>query len=76
MQKVTVTELRKSAKHFFDLVESGEALRVLRNGKPIADIVPVAPVLPSWKRRSVQPLLLDQVSISQHILDERKARFC
>ena len=76
MQKVTVTELRKSAKHFFDLVESGEAFRVLRNGKPIADIVPVAPDLPAWKRRSAQPLLLDQVSISQLILDERKATFC
>ena len=76
MQKTTVTELRKSAKHLFDLVESGEALRVLRNGKPIADIVPVAPDLVTWRRRSAQPLLLHQVSISQFILDERKMTFC
>ena len=76
MQKVTVTELRKSAKYFFDLVESGEAFRVLRNGKPIADIVPAAPDLVAWKLRSAQPLLLNQVSISQLILDERKATFC
>ena len=76
MQKVTVTELRKSAKHFFVMVESGEALRVLRNGKPTAEIVPVAPDLVAWKRRSAQPLLLDQASISQLILDERTAKFC
>ena len=71
MQQTTFTELRNNAKQFFDLVESGEAVRVLRNGKPIAYIVPVAPDLPSWKRRSVQPLVLDQVAISQLILDER-----
>ena len=71
MQQITFTELRNNAKQFFDLVESGEAVRVLRNGKPIADIVPVAHDLPSWKRRSVQPLVLDQASISQLILDER-----
>ena len=71
MQQTTFTELRNNAKQFFDLVESGEAVRVLRNGKPIADIVPVAPDLPSWKRRSVQPLVLNQVAISQLILDER-----
>ena len=74
MQKVT--ELRKSANHFFDRVESGEAFPALRSGKPIADIVPVAPDLVAWKRRSAQPLLLDQASISQLIVDERNATFC
>jgi len=38
MRETTFTELRNQAKQFFDLVESGEIVRVLRNGKPIAEI--------------------------------------
>lgn len=73
MKQTTFTELRNHAKEYFDLVESGESVRVLRNGKPIADIVPVLADLPSWKRRKVQPLLLDGVSVSRLILEERDA---
>jgi antitoxin (DNA-binding transcriptional repressor) of toxin-antitoxin stability system len=65
--------VRNHAKTYFDMVESGETVRVLRNGKPIADIVPVAADLPSWKRRKGQPLVPDGVSISRMILDERDA---
>ena len=71
MKQASFTEVRNQAKHYFDLVESGETIRVLRNGRPIADIGPVAADMPSWKRRTVQPLVLDQVAISQLILDER-----
>jgi hypothetical protein len=28
--------------------------------------------LPSWKRRQVQPMILDGISVSRMILDERK----
>ncbi len=73
MRQVTFTELRNHAKEFFDLVEAGQPIRVLRNGKPVADIVPVAPDLPSWKRRTHQPLVLDGVSISKLILEDRAA---
>ncbi len=52
MRQTTFTELRNNAKAYFDAVEAGETVRVLRNGKPIADIVPVPPVTPSWKRQS------------------------
>ena len=73
MKQATFTDVRNQAKHYFDLVESGETVRVLRNGKPIADIVPIAADLPSWKRRTVQPLILDGVSISRLILEDREA---
>lgn len=73
MRQVAFTELRNNAKVFFDLVETGESVRILRNGKPIADIVPIAADLPSWKRRKAQPLVLDGVAISQLILNEREA---
>lgn len=71
MRQATFTEIRNHAKTYFDLVEAGESVRVLRNGKPIADIVPVVGDLPSWKRRKAQPLVLDGVSVSRMILEER-----
>ena len=37
MKQTTFTELRNHAKQYFDLVALGESVRVLRNGKPIAD---------------------------------------
>jgi antitoxin (DNA-binding transcriptional repressor) of toxin-antitoxin stability system len=73
MKQVTFTEVRNHAKQYFDLVALGESVRVLRNGKPIADIVPVMVDLPSWKRRQAQPLVLDGVSVSRMILEEREA---
>jgi prevent-host-death family protein len=50
MLETTFTELRNHAKHYFDAVEEGDIVRVYRNGKPIADIVPVRQGIPSWKR--------------------------
>lgn len=71
MRQATFTEVRNHAKTYFDLVEAGEFVRVLRNGKPIADLVPIAADLPSWKRRKAQPLVLDGVSVSRMLLEER-----
>ena len=71
MKQATFTELRNNAKQFFDSVEAGEPLRILRNGKPIADIIPIAPETPSWKHRTAQPLVLDGGKISDLILEDR-----
>jgi antitoxin (DNA-binding transcriptional repressor) of toxin-antitoxin stability system len=73
MRQATFTEVRNHAKEFFDLVESGESVRVLRNGKPIADIVPIPADLPSWKRRKAQPLVVAGVSVSRMIVEERES---
>lgn len=75
MELVTFTDVRNHAKQYFDLVAAGETVRVLRNGKPIADIVPILPDLPSWKRRRAQPLVLDGTSVSQMILNDRDSGF-
>jgi prevent-host-death family protein len=72
MKQATFTEVRNHAKQFFDIVEAGESVRVLRNGKPIADIVPIVTDLPSWKRRKAQPIILDGVSVTKMILEERE----
>ncbi len=71
MKQAAFTELRNHAKMFFDLVEAGETVRILRNGKPIADIVPISQALPSWKRRTAAPLVVSGASLSQLILEDR-----
>ncbi|CCE22522.1 MULTISPECIES: type II toxin-antitoxin system Phd/YefM family antitoxin [Methylotuvimicrobium] len=73
MKQANFTEIRNHAKMYFDIVEAGESVRVLRNGKPIADIIPITADLPSWRRRKAQPLVLDGVSISRMIIEEREA---
>ena len=74
MKQATFSELRNNAKRYFDIVESGESVRIVRNGKPIADIVPLPQDLPSWKRRLTQPLVIEGCSISRIILEERETR--
>ena len=71
MREATFTELRNRAKEFFDLVEGGETVRVLRNGKPIAEIHPIPRDLPSWKQRKARPVTIGGSQISQLITEER-----
>ncbi|MBN8510971.1 MAG: type II toxin-antitoxin system Phd/YefM family antitoxin [Burkholderiales bacterium] len=71
MKEASFTELRSQAKHYFDLVERGETVRVLRNGRPIAEIHPITRDLPSWKRRRARPLLIGGEAISKLLLEER-----
>ncbi len=70
MRKTTFTELRNHAKDYFDAVEGGETVRVLRNGKPIAEIVPVRSGIPSWKKQGT-PLTVKGLSLSREVLSDR-----
>ena len=71
MQEATFTELRNHAKDYFDAVERGETVRVFRNGKAIAEIVPVAKDILSWKRQA-EPLTIKGLSLSREVLRDRK----
>ena len=71
MREATFTELRNKAKRYFDLVEAGETVRVLRNGKPIAEIHPIPSDPPSWKQRPARPLAIGGGEISRLILEDR-----
>ena len=71
MKQTTFTELRTQAKRYFDMVEAGETVRVLRNGKPIADICPLPPEVPSWKQRKARPLTVTGAQLSTMILADR-----
>ncbi|MEN8218619.1 MAG: prevent-host-death protein [Pseudomonadota bacterium] len=70
MLETTFTELRKQTESLFDAVENGDVVRVYREGKPIADIVPVPKVTPSWKRE-VPRLTIKGFSLTQEILKDR-----
>ena len=77
MKTATFTQLRQHAKMYFDAVENGETVRVLRHGKPIANIVPAGGEerIPSWKRPPLR-LRIPGVSLSKTILEEReKSRY-
>ena len=70
MRETTFTELRNHAKDYFDAVEGGDTVRVFRNGKAIAEIVPVRSGAPSWKRQAV-PLTVKGLSLSREISSDR-----
>jgi antitoxin (DNA-binding transcriptional repressor) of toxin-antitoxin stability system len=73
MRETSFYELRTQARHYFDLVEAGETVRVLRKGRPIAEIRPIQPGVPSWKRRPARPSAVDGASVSDLILVGRDA---
>jgi len=73
MRKVTVTQLLKHAKQYFDAVEQGETLEVSRHGKPIAILSPASTSASDyWKTRRPLPIKLKGISASQMILQERE----
>lgn len=71
MLETTFTELRNHAKTFFDAIEEGETVRVYRNGRPVADIVPVKAAMPAWKKPPRTRLSLGSLSLSDEILADR-----
>jgi prevent-host-death family protein len=71
VKDATFTELRNNAKQYFDAVEAGDTVRVFRNGKPIAEIVPIRSVVQPWKRQ-VTPLVVKGLSLSREILKDRE----
>ena len=78
MQTLPLSEFRANASAMLDLVEKGETVRILRHGKPVADLVPVresaAERVPSWKRK-IEPLQIarpDGKTGAQLIIEERE----
>ena len=79
MQSIPLSEFRANAAAMIDLVERGESVRILRHGKPVAELVPVkapqADRVPSWKR-TIDPLHIvrpDGKSGAQLMVQEREA---
>ena len=82
MHVLALSEFRAQTAAMLDLVEQGETVRILRHGKPVADLVPIKPdavhAVPRWKQ-PVEPLPFEwppSKSGAQHIIEEREqARF-
>jgi len=79
MQNIPLSEFRANASALIDLVERGESVRILRHGKPVAELVPVTrdatARVPSWKR-VIEPLHIvrpDGKTGAQLIIEEREA---
>ena len=75
MRTVTSTEFRKDASALFSAVEDGETIRVIRHGKPIAEILPFRDTIdkqPSWKKKRVKRLIKGE-ELSSIILSERES---
>lgn len=75
MRIIPLSEFRANASAMLDLVEKGETVRILRHGKPVAELVPLQPAppakTPSWKRPFEPVQLPHGASLSMAVLDER-----
>lgn len=71
MKTVSFTEFRNNASGMMTAVENGEILLVIRHGRPIAEISPVAARQPSWKRPALR-LSTAGAGLAAAIVDERE----
>ena len=75
MRSVTFTEFRKEASALFSAVEEGEIIRIIRHGRPIADISPIQmddSEHPSWKKKRVRKSIKGG-ELSSIIVTERES---
>ncbi len=72
MKIITSTEFRQHVAACLNAVERGETFRILRHGKPVADLKPIKTnnTVPSWKR-CIEPITLKGISVSDMIVKER-----
>ena len=75
---VPLSEFRANTSAMIDLVEKGETVRILRHGKPVAELVPMQPQaeqkIPRWKV-PIEPLNYlkpPSKSGAQMIIEERE----
>ena len=78
MHTIPLSEFRANTAAMIDLVEQGETIRILRHGKPVAELVPMPPQeatkVPRWKA-PVEPLNYlkpPSKSGAQMIIEERE----
>lgn len=76
MQILPLSALRADISSMIDRVQQGETVRILRHGKPVADLVPVqeAPLTrqPSWKQAFEPVALPPQASLAQAVMHDRE----
>ncbi len=77
MKILPLSEFRANASAMLDLVEQGQSVRIMRHGRPVADLVPVREHddnhLPSWKRPFAPVFLPPGASLSRAVRDDADA---
>jgi len=74
MKTISFTDFRNHASGYITAVEHGETLVLLRNGRPVAEVIPFSDrqlTAPSWKQ-PVPRLQIDGGDLSSAILEERE----
>ncbi|QHI98883.1 type II toxin-antitoxin system prevent-host-death family antitoxin [Xylophilus rhododendri] len=76
MHILPLSEFRANASAMLDLVEQGETVRIMRHGKPVADLVPPSGSagperLPSWKRPFDPVVLPAGQSLADAVIEDR-----
>ncbi len=75
---LSLTEFRARLAHTLDLVEQGQAIYILRHGKPVAQVTPLgdaAARVPSWKQAAFEPVHIvraDAKTGAQLIIEARQ----
>jgi prevent-host-death family protein len=76
MHTLPLSEFRANASAMLDLVEKGETVRIMRHGKPVADLVPVRQedISKASYQEPFEPVieLPSGYSAVQGLLDERE----
>ena len=81
MHALSLSEFRANVAAMLDLVEQGETVRILRHGKPVADLTPVktevdaSAKIPHWKL-PIEPLRYRKPPLksgAQLIIEERES---
>lgn len=73
MKTVSFTEFRSQASGMLNQVENGETIVVMRHGRPVAEVLPVAKQrdsVPSWKKPALR-LSAKGAELSALIREER-----
>ncbi len=73
MLTTTLTEFMQHAKTYFDTVEEGQIVAILRHGKVIAKLVPAENKELSWKRSGLK-LVVKGFSLSKEVLAGRNGK--
>lgn len=80
MHTVALSEFRANASAMIDLVAQGQTVRILRHGKPVAELVPPKPdaatAVPRWKVPIANPIRYDKPPSktgAQMIIEERES---
>lgn len=79
MHTIPLSQFRANTSAMIDLVEKGETVRILRHGKPVAELVPMRQEdlkpLPRWKLpiEPLQYLKPPTKSGAQMIIEERES---